>query len=151
MGTSRGGEAALLLASTFPRLIHGAIGLVPSADVFPSPAANLPAWTLHGKPVWEQPIRVERISGPVLTVGAGDDEEWPSAPAVREVERRLRAHRFHFAHLGLVYRRAGHYIGVAVPYLPNSTEETSLGGTPRANAAARADLWPKILRYLARL
>jgi acetyl esterase/lipase len=37
MGDSRGGEAALLVASTFPHLIHGAIGLVPSATVYIPP------------------------------------------------------------------------------------------------------------------
>jgi dienelactone hydrolase len=109
MRASRGGEASLLIASTFPRIVRGAIGLVPNSSVFPSPVASRPAWTLRGKPVLPQPIRVERISGPVLTVAAGDDKEWPSA------------------------------------------DETSLGGTPRANAAARADLWSRLLRYLARL
>ena len=101
MGDARGGEAALLLASTFPRLIHGGIGLVPSSSVFRSPAANLPAWTLRGNPV--------------------------SDP------------------------RAGHCIGGALPYLPTSTEASPGDGTPRADAAARADLWPPILRYFARL
>jgi dienelactone hydrolase len=147
MGVSRGGEAALLVASTFPRLVHGAIGLVPSSTVFPAPSANLPAWTLHGKPVWEQPIRVERISGPVLTVGAGEDEVWGSASSVRQIERRLRAHRFRFAHEGIVYPHAGHGVGAALPYLPTAASDPRL----RANAAARADLWPRILRYFARL
>ena len=32
-GSSRGGEASLLIASTFPRLVHGAVGYVPSAAV----------------------------------------------------------------------------------------------------------------------
>jgi hypothetical protein len=52
VGVSRGGEAGLLIASTFPKLLHGAIGLVPGADVNPSPdAVTIPAWTYRGKPV----------------------------------------------------------------------------------------------------
>jgi dienelactone hydrolase len=151
MGDSRGGELALLLASTFPRLIHGAIGLVPSATVLPAPAADLDAWTLHGKGLRPQPIRVERIDGPVLTVGAGDDKVWASAPSVRTIERRLRAHHLRFFHAGVVYARAGHLIGMALPYLPAATDASSFGGTPGLNEAAREDLWPRILRYFARL
>jgi dienelactone hydrolase len=151
MGDSRGGELALLLGSTFPRLIHGAIGLVPSATVWPAPAANLAAWTLHGKRIRPQPIRVERIRGPVLTAGAGDDRVWASGPSVRTIERRLRTHRFRFFHEGVVYARAGHLIGTPLPYQPASTDASSYGGTPRANEAAREDLWPRILRFLERL
>src|SRR5689334_23277300 len=33
IGASRGGEASLLVAATYPDLVHGAIGLVPSANV----------------------------------------------------------------------------------------------------------------------
>jgi dienelactone hydrolase len=151
LGDSRGGELALLLGATFPRLIHGAIGLVPSDTVWPGPAANLDAWTLHGKGVRPQPIRVERIAGPVLTAGAGDDRVWASAQSVRAIERRLRAHRFRFFHEGVVYARAGHLVGMPLPYQPASTEASSFGGTPRANEAAREDLWPRILRFLDRL
>jgi dienelactone hydrolase len=151
LGSSRGGELALLLASTFPRLIHGAIGLVPSDTVYPAPAANLNAWTLHGKGIPPQLIRVERISGPVLTAGAGDDRVWPSASSVRSIEQGLRAHRFRYFHEGVLYPTAGHLIGTALPYLPASTEESTFGGTPRANEAAREDLWPRILRYFTRL
>jgi dienelactone hydrolase len=140
LGDSRGGEAALLLAATFPHLIHGAIGLVPNSSVYPSPAANLPAWTLHGRPVPVGPIPVERIDGPVLT----------SAAFVRAIQHRLTARHFRFAHAGLVYPRAGHLIGTAVPYLPTSTDQPAYGGTARADAAARADLWRHILRFLSR-
>jgi dienelactone hydrolase len=149
LGDSRGGEAALLLAATFPHLIHGAIGLVPNSSVYPSPAANLPAWTLHGRPVPVGPIPVERIDGPVLTAGAGDDHVWASAAFVRAIQHRLTARHFRFAHAGLVYPRAGHLIGTAVPYLPTSTDQPAYGGTARADAAARADLWRHILRFLA--
>jgi hypothetical protein len=58
---------ALLLASTFPHLGHGAIGLVPSASAYPAPAASLRAWMAHGKAVPLEQIPVQRISSPVLT------------------------------------------------------------------------------------
>jgi dienelactone hydrolase len=149
MGTSRGGEAALLLASTFPRLIHGAIGLVPSDSVYPAPAANLRAWTLHGRAVPLEQIPVERISGPVLTAGAGDDRVWSSKESVAQIEHRLTAHHFRFAHRGLTYERAGHLVGTALPYQPTSTQQAGFGGTPRSDAIAKADLWPRILRFIA--
>lgn len=149
MGTSRGGEAALLLASAYPRLIHGAIGLVPSASVDPAPAANLRAWTLRGTPVPLEPIAVQRISGPVLTAGAGDDRVWASKDSVAQIEQLLSAHHFRSAHEGLEYERAGHLVGTPLPYLPTPTAEAGFGGTPRADAAAQADLWPRILRLFA--
>jgi hypothetical protein len=54
-------RAGAVLASTFPHLIHGAIGLVPSATVSPAPAAGLHAWTRHGRAVPFEDIPVERI------------------------------------------------------------------------------------------
>jgi dienelactone hydrolase len=149
LGTSRGGEAALLLASTFPRPIHGAIALVPSATVYPSPAAQFPAWTLHGRAVPLKPIPVQRISGPVLIAGAGEDQVWPSKPSVDRIERRLTRHHFRYAHESLVYDRAGHIIGEALPYQPAATDESSFGGSAGADAAAKADLWPHILHFFA--
>jgi dienelactone hydrolase len=150
LGDSRGGEAALLVAATFPGLIHGAIGLVPSDSVYPSPAANLRAWTLHGRPVPLEQIPVERINGPVLTVGAGLDQVWSSKPSVISIEHRLRTHGFGHEHGDQIYENAGHLIGTAMPYTPEPAG-ISYGGTPRANATAKAELWPQILAFLARL
>ena len=141
LGDSRGGEAALLVASTFPRLVHGAIGLVPSDSAYPAPAANLRAWTLHGKPVPLGQIPVERISGPVLTAGAGEDQVWSSRQSVASIEHRLRARRFPYAHHGLIYQRAGHLVGAAMPYTPEPAGIT-YGGTTQSNAAAKEQLWP---------
>jgi hypothetical protein len=148
LGDSRGGEAALLVASTFPRLVHGAIGLVPSDSVYPAPAAQLKAWTLHGRPVPLEQIPVERISGPVMTAGAGEDQVWASQQSVASIEHRLRARRFSHPHLGLIYPRAGHLIGTAMPYTPEPAG-ISYGGTTHSNAAAKAHLWPRILGLLA--
>jgi dienelactone hydrolase len=150
LGTSRGGELALLLASTFPHLIHGAIGLVPSATVYPAPAAGLHAWMLHGRAVPFEDIPVERINGPVLTAGAGDHCVWASRGSVERIERRLTARHFRFPHQGLIYEHAGHFIGAALPYLPTTPGASGgLGGTPRADAAAEADLWQHILSFFA--
>ncbi len=122
---------------------------MPSDSVYPAPAAELRAWTLHGRPLPLEEIPVERITGPVLTAGAGDDRVWASRESVEQIERRLTAHRFRFPHPGLVYEHAGHLIGGALPYLPANGAAGGFGGTQRADAAALADLWPHILRFLA--
>lgn len=46
-----------------------------------------------------------------------------------------------------VYPDAGHGIGVSLPYTPLLATER-LGGTTRADAAAREDLWPCLLSLL---
>lgn len=54
MGTSKGGELALLLSATYPQDIKGTIAYVPSAVVYRglySGQTNRSSWTLGGKPV----------------------------------------------------------------------------------------------------
>ena len=53
LGTSRGGELALLLGSTYPSAFRAVIANVPSDVVWPglSDDSEAPAWTLNGKPV----------------------------------------------------------------------------------------------------
>jgi dienelactone hydrolase len=145
-GDSRGGEAALLVASTYPRLFWRAATGVPSAYVYGSPDdSSRPSWTRGGEdvPVGES-IAVDRIRGPVLAIGAGEDALWPSASFVREVALR-RHHRSDDVYLQ--YPDAGHAVGVPVPFVPQPWE-TGLGGTPRADADARADAYPRLLRFL---
>lgn len=151
MGISLGGEASLLVASKFPRLVHGAIGLVPNSSVPATIAGRYVPWTYRGRAVPSGPIAVERIRGPVLTAGAGQDWIWYSGEYVRAIEHRLAAHAFPFAHRGLVYASAGHLAGSPIPYWPRPTDQQQFGGSAAADAAARADLWPRILHYLARL
>ncbi len=152
-GVSRGGELALLLASEFPNLVHGAISFVGADSVVASPAnRNLPAWTYRGKalPVW---MPLTRISGPVFAVGGGSDLIWPSGFYVTDLKQQLRGHDPR--DVMLLYPRAGHGIGLGVPNIPITTTIFGVygesGGTPKADQAARADAWPRVLRFLAHL
>ena len=69
----------------------------------------------------------------------------------RAIEQRLRAHHFPYPHEGRVYEGAGHLVGFALPYWPKPTTQGTFGGSPEADAGARLDLWPRILRFLTRL
>jgi dienelactone hydrolase len=57
MGTSRGGELALLLGATYPSAFRVVVANVPSHVVWPglSDDSETPAWTLNGKPVASVP------------------------------------------------------------------------------------------------
>jgi dienelactone hydrolase len=57
LGTSRGGELALLLGATFPSAFRVVVANVPSSVVWPgqSDDSETPAWTLHGKPLTSVP------------------------------------------------------------------------------------------------
>jgi dienelactone hydrolase len=156
-GLSRGGEVALVLASTYPNLVHGAIGYVPSADAIGAPPSGVgAAWTFQGQPVYG-PIPVERIAVPVFVVGAGQDGLWPSGPSVKSIRQRMLAHGRQDV-TALIYEHAGHGI---VSGLPNVVElsttadtiygTSDLGGSPAADEAAREDSWPRLLRFLARI
>jgi dienelactone hydrolase len=143
-GISRGGEAALLVAATFPHDVDRVAALVPGAYVYPAfPDPGHAAWTLHRRAVPLQRIRVERIPGPILAVGAGDDAIWPSADFTHDIAR------YHHDRTDVVleYPDAGHLAGGAVPYEPRG-DHYELGGTPRADADAVADLFPRLVRFL---
>jgi dienelactone hydrolase len=157
-GVSRGGEAAFLLGSTYPQLVHAVVEYVGSGVVYPSPDdPRIPAWTLEGKPIPEATvIPVERISGPLFMVGGWDDELFGSGAKVESVATELRAHhRNDFT--ALTYANAGHAIGAAIPNLPIGWAYAHfgvpypLGGTLAGDAHAREDSWPKLLGFLGRL
>ena len=155
-GVSRGGELSLILASTYPQLVHAAVGYVPIQWVFPGwPDTSQPAWLYHGKPYRGDrcKIPVERIRGPVFIVGAADDRVWPSARAVHAITARMRAHGRNQV-TGLVYQGAGHALGTAVPVPAGgvaSGTPPGFGGSASADERAREDSWPKLLRFLGRL
>jgi BAAT / Acyl-CoA thioester hydrolase C terminal len=93
-------------------------------------------------------IPVRRIDGPVLVAGAGDDSVWDSQGAVERIRQEPDHGRFGLWHRELDFPRAGHSIGLAIPYLP---ETDDLGGTLRVNAGARTQVWAAILDLLRRL
>jgi dienelactone hydrolase len=144
-GTSRGGEAALLVASTYPRTFWRTAALVPSAYVYGSPDDSaIAAWNRGGKPVRPGPrIPVERIRGPLLTIGAGEDAEWPSDAFVQTIAEHRRGRH----DVRLDYPHAGHSAGAPVPFVPDNGL-ASLGGDDRATADARADAFPRLVRFL---
>ncbi len=162
-GVSRGGEAALLIGSTYPRLVRAVVGYVPSSNVnrappdFSNSGLPGPAWTLAHRPVPLAPIAVEKIAGPVLVAGGVEDHLWPSATYVSEIEQRLREHGRSDA-TALVYAYAGHALGLMVPNIPSVTRIDSprygvldFGGSPWADEAAREASWPRLLGFLGRL
>ncbi|HXJ84606.1 MAG TPA: acyl-CoA thioesterase/bile acid-CoA:amino acid N-acyltransferase family protein [Candidatus Methylomirabilis sp.] len=198
VGTSRGGELALVLGSTFPA-INRVVAYVPSGVVHGAisrgetdPRNPEPAWTYRGNPVpfirpsstrpappptppgepipltpifthmHQDPdavaaatIPVERINGPVLLISGDEDQMWPSTPFSRAVVERLRSRGFPHRFEHRSYPDAGHMIGAP---LGPTTIQASLhpvrgqlygyGGTPSGNAAARADSWPRVIRFL---
>jgi dienelactone hydrolase len=154
MGTSRGGEASLILGSIYPQLVHGVIALVPSS-VVNSTSAH-PDWTVGGRDLPFTEIPVERINGPVLAVGGGQDQVWPSSIYVDNIARRLYDHGRTDV-TPLVYPAAGHGLGFPVPNVRVATKGGAnegyydFGGTPEADGRARSAMWPKLLAFLGRL
>jgi len=153
LGGSRGSEAALLLASDFPQLVHSVVALSPSSKVNSSLDGRASGWTLHGRPLPyaysfdadpafepKSVIPVQRIGGPLLLVAGGEDKTWPSAAYAKAIARRASRARV------LIYPQAGHGVAFAIPDLPDSAGEDSVAAA--ATAHARADLWPKLLRFL---
>jgi dienelactone hydrolase len=142
-GVSRGGEASLLVATTYPDLVSRVVALVPSTFVQPADVnRHVSAWTLRGHPVpfgVTERIPVEDIPGPVFAVGAGADFSWPSDRFANDV-RQQRPDRDD--DVVLIYDTANHAVGIGMPYFPLGHE----GGVPEADA--RADLWPKLVEFL---
>lgn len=158
VGTSRGGELALLLGATYPE-IKAVVSYVGSGLVVSALDGVTPAWTRGGEPIPSYDfvsdasaalatIPVERIDGPVLLISGGQDLLWPSDELSQAAMDRLVAHQHPYPHEHLTYPEAGHYI--QTPYLPITAATVAyLGGTAAASAAACADSWPRVLHILS--
>jgi len=154
VGGSRGSEAAQLLAQYHPDLVRDAVALAPGTrTVFPG--VDHVSWTREGRPVRSETIPLDRVRGTVLAVAGDKDRLWLASAAAESIAGRTNASGAR--HRALVYEGAGH--GVAgVPYQPSGTHIhdpaadrwVDLGGTRAADARAKADSWPRVLRLLDR-
>jgi len=176
LGTSRGAEAALLLAARHVE-IDAVVAVSPSDVVWAALSSDRPqrsSWTSTGEPLpfvpyddgWEPDsdpvefvgmyeqsletysdrvpaarIPVERIAGEVLLVAGGDDRLWPSCDfAERILDHRRGAGR----PTKLVsHPRAGHRV-VLPGEQPASASHLVHGGSPEADAALGALVWPQL-------
>jgi hypothetical protein len=94
-------------------------------------------------------IPVERFRGRLLMLCGARDTLWPSCPMAEQVAARAR-------HAGgptvelLTYPEAGHGVmgGPVPPDHPLMRPWRRTGGAPGADSAARADSWPRIVRFL---
>lgn len=187
-GTSKGAEAALLVAAHDPR-VRAVVAYAPSSAVWScicsSPSHS--SWSLRGEGVPSVPpgrdpsvttvsgqpqrlavhyryrmrnleavataiIPVEQIKGPVMLVAGDADELWPSGEMARQVRARLAAAPGRTGDTIFIYPEAGHRIGKS--FVPAGSTRVAggrleTGGTARANAAAQADAWPRVLRFLS--
>jgi dienelactone hydrolase len=159
MGGSRGSEAAMLTAQSFPSLVHGAIVYSPSASLYGSyPEQGGNAWTLHGAPIGAVTslYPVDKIDGPVLAFAGDSDEVWQSASSANEIMSELDQAHDVYPHKATVYPNAGHFVD-ASPYMPALTTYTEhgvqgeAGGTRQGDAAAQGDSWRRVLALLAGL
>ena len=151
LGSSRGSEAALLLASHFAGAVDGVVAVVPADAAFGSWPPGGAAWTLAGEPLppatapgTDHPadvaIPIERFGGPTLLVSAGADEVWPSAAMASALEARLAQAARPGVHL--TYPEATHALSFVAPY----DDDSQLA----ADVAARGDAWPKVIEFLDR-
>jgi pimeloyl-ACP methyl ester carboxylesterase len=158
LGSSYGGQLALLLAATYPDDVASVVGYVPSSVVWGSiGVAGRSPYSLGGvavpymsnvlvgssrNPVQRMlermedaataeraAIPVERIRGPVLLVSGTDDGLWPSTLFSERVMSRLAAHDHPYPRTHLRYDGAGHAIGP--PYVPTTIADAPhpFGGT----------------------
>jgi dienelactone hydrolase len=104
-------------------------------------------------------IPVERVKGPIFLVSGEDDAMWPSTPMADIAVRRAAEHDFPHSIVHLRYPDAGHSCfgvpGTPVPIdsgpHPLTGASYAFGGTRAANAAARADSWPRLLEFLTQV
>jgi hypothetical protein len=120
--------------------------------------AFLRALDAAGERVDDAAIPVERARGALFLMSGEDDQLWASARLAEIAEKRLRTNAFAYPFEHRRYANAGHF-GCLLPNLPTTSNAgahpvvpvpLAFGGTPRGNAAAAADLWPRVAQFLHR-
>lgn len=160
IGMSRGSEAALLTAIHFDAPVAGVIVTVPGSIVAGGLVPGSAAWLLDGRPLPysddQDPgtdpavvIAAERVSAAIMMISAGRDEIWPSADMARAIQARREARAHPYRDELAEYPDAGHSLGYLVPDLPAGLLPADVAERP-ADREARADAWPKALRFALR-
>ena len=104
-------------------------------------------------------IPFERMSGPVLAIGGGADEMWPSFIGAEQIRRRLADHGKADRVEMHIYPGAGHFvsrIGSGGPlssfyFHPVAKDFEATGGLPNANCEGSFDAWQNVFQFLARV
>ena len=104
-------------------------------------------------------IPFERMQGPVLAIGAGADEMWPSFIGAEQIGRRLAAHGKASLAEVHIYPGAGHLVsrvGSGGPfspfvYHPVAKDFEATGGLPVANCEGSYDAWHAVIAFLAKV
>lgn len=88
-------------------------------------------------------IRVEDFAGALIVIAGDRDAQWNSADAARAIVASREAAGLETT--ALIYPEAGHdLVGDGGP-----RESPRSGGSPEADAAARADAWPQVVAFMA--
>ena len=171
MGTSRGGELALMLGAMFPR-VKAVVAYAP-ASVRMASCCNQtgnPAWTWQGRALpyiiprlmtrirlrADATIEVEFTKGPVLMISGESDRIWNSWEMADDVVSRLKSHHFPYSFENLKYPHSGHFAGRPdfIPTWhsevrnPTSGREQDPGGSAEGDARSTIDSIPKVLDFL---
>jgi pimeloyl-ACP methyl ester carboxylesterase len=104
-------------------------------------------------------IPFERMAGPVLAVGGGADEMWPSFIGAEQIGRRLATHGKSDLAEVHIYPGAGHLVsrvGSGGPlssfvFHPVAKDFEATGGLPNANCEGSYDAWDKVVQFLGRV
>jgi len=96
-------------------------------------------------------IPVEGIAGPVLLSSGLDDQIWPSSMMAGHLIQRLRRGSRAYRDENMTYGGVGHWLPLAYVPIRGSRQNMTLeiGGSPEGTANAQADIWSRILRFLA--
>ena len=104
-------------------------------------------------------IPYERMDGPVLAIGGGADEMWPSFIGAAQIGKRLAAHGKADRAEVHIYPGAGHMVsrvGTGGPlssfvFHPVAKDFEATGGLPNANCEGSYEAWSEVLRFLGKL
>lgn len=99
-------------------------------------------------------IPVEKIQASLLLISGGDDQMWPSAFYVSQIEERLQKYHSRIFRESLNYPKAGH--GIFQPNIPQPSPKMyhpvyeiwfTMGGSRADNYHACQDSWKKIIAF----
>jgi pimeloyl-ACP methyl ester carboxylesterase len=104
-------------------------------------------------------IPYERMQGPVLAIGAGADEMWPSFIGAEQIRRRLAIHGKSDQAEVHIYPGAGHMVsrvgsgGPLSPFVyhPVAKDFEATGGLPVANCEGSYDAWRRVIEFLTKV